>query len=32
VEDVLDRRLRLDLVPKWRAAAEPYVRDVLEGE
>ncbi|MGN6472812.1 MAG: glycerol-3-phosphate dehydrogenase/oxidase [Mycobacteriales bacterium] len=31
VEDVLDRRLRLDLVPKWRAAATPYVKEVLQG-
>jgi glycerol-3-phosphate dehydrogenase len=30
-EDVLDRRLRLDLVPVWRAAAEPYVEEVLAG-
>jgi glycerol-3-phosphate dehydrogenase len=29
VEDVLDRRLRLDLVPKWRAIALPYVQEVL---
>jgi glycerol-3-phosphate dehydrogenase len=28
-EDVLDRRLRLDLVPAWRAAAAPYVEDRL---
>jgi glycerol-3-phosphate dehydrogenase len=31
-EDVLDRRLRLDLVPRWRDAAEPYVREALDGE
>ncbi len=31
-EDVLDRRLRLDLVPKWRDAALPYVQDALNGE
>ncbi len=30
--DVLDRRLRLDLVPAWRAAAESYVQDVLDRE
>lgn len=30
-EDVLDRRLRLDLVPKWREAAVSYVRDVVQG-
>jgi glycerol-3-phosphate dehydrogenase len=29
VDDVLDRRLRLDLVPAWRAAAGPYVDEVL---
>ncbi len=29
VEDVLDRRLRLDLVPSWRAAALPYVEEHL---
>jgi len=28
-EDVLDRRLRLDLVPAWRAAAAPYVDELL---
>lgn len=28
-DDVLDRRLRLDLVPAWRAAAAPYVDEVL---
>ncbi|HTR70250.1 MAG TPA: glycerol-3-phosphate dehydrogenase/oxidase [Mycobacteriales bacterium] len=27
--DVLDRRLRLDLVPAWRAAAAPYVEEML---
>jgi glycerol-3-phosphate dehydrogenase len=27
--DVLDRRLRLDLVPAWRDAAAPYVDEVL---
>jgi glycerol-3-phosphate dehydrogenase len=27
VADVLDRRLRLDLVPAWRAAAAPYVEE-----
>jgi glycerol-3-phosphate dehydrogenase len=29
VDDVLDRRLRLDLVPSWREAAHSYVQDVL---
>jgi glycerol-3-phosphate dehydrogenase len=29
VADVLDRRLRLDLVPAWREAAESYVQEVL---
>lgn len=29
VEDILDRRLRLDLVPAWRAAALPYVEEAL---
>lgn len=29
VEDVLDRRLRLDLVPAWRAVAAPYVEERL---
>jgi glycerol-3-phosphate dehydrogenase len=29
VEDVLDRRLRLDLVPKWREAAKPYVEEMV---
>jgi glycerol-3-phosphate dehydrogenase len=29
VEDVIDRRLRLDLVPAWRAAALPYVEAAL---
>jgi glycerol-3-phosphate dehydrogenase len=29
VEDVLDRRLRLDLVPAWRTAAAPYVEEVF---
>ena len=28
-DDVLDRRLRLDLVPDWRTAAKPYVDEVL---
>jgi glycerol-3-phosphate dehydrogenase len=28
-EDVLDRRLRLDLVPAWRRAAMPYVEEVI---
>jgi glycerol-3-phosphate dehydrogenase len=28
-EDILDRRLRLDLVPMWRDAAEPYVEEIL---
>jgi glycerol-3-phosphate dehydrogenase len=28
-DDVLDRRLRVDLVPAWRAAAAPYVDEVL---
>jgi glycerol-3-phosphate dehydrogenase len=32
VEDVLDRRLRLDLVPKWREAALPYVQEVVNRE
>ncbi|HVT64379.1 MAG TPA: glycerol-3-phosphate dehydrogenase/oxidase [Mycobacteriales bacterium] len=32
VDDVLDRRLRLDLVPKWRDAALPYVQEVLNRE
>jgi glycerol-3-phosphate dehydrogenase len=32
VDDVLDRRLRLDLVPRWREAVLPYVTDVLERE
>jgi glycerol-3-phosphate dehydrogenase len=27
VDDVLDRRLRLDLVPAWREAARPYVEE-----
>jgi glycerol-3-phosphate dehydrogenase len=27
--DLLDRRLRLDLVPSWREAAKPYVEEVL---
>lgn len=31
-EDVLDRRLRLDLVPAWREAAQPYVQEVLARE
>jgi glycerol-3-phosphate dehydrogenase len=30
-EDILDRRLRLDLVPAWRVAAGPYVDEVLAG-
>ena len=30
VEDVLDRRLRLDLVPSWRAAARPYVEEIAD--
>jgi glycerol-3-phosphate dehydrogenase len=30
-EDVLDRRLRLDLVPAWRVAALPYVEEVIAG-
>jgi hypothetical protein len=30
VEDV-ERRLRLDVVPSWRAAARPYVEEVLAG-
>jgi hypothetical protein len=30
VEDVIDRRLRLDLVPAWRAAALDYVADRVE--
>jgi glycerol-3-phosphate dehydrogenase len=28
-EDVLDRRLRLDLVPAWRSAAAAYVEEQL---
>jgi glycerol-3-phosphate dehydrogenase len=28
-DDVLDRRLRVDLVPEWRAAAAAYVDEVL---
>jgi glycerol-3-phosphate dehydrogenase len=28
-EDVLDRRLRVDLVPAWREAAAPYVEEIL---
>jgi glycerol-3-phosphate dehydrogenase len=28
-EDVVDRRLRLDLVPAWRAAALPHVEEAL---
>jgi glycerol-3-phosphate dehydrogenase len=28
-DDVLDQRLRLDLVPAWREAAEPYVQERL---
>jgi glycerol-3-phosphate dehydrogenase len=32
VADVLDRRLRLDLVPKWREAALPYVQEALNRE
>jgi glycerol-3-phosphate dehydrogenase len=31
-EDVLDRRVRLDLVPSWRQAAESYVRESLPRE
>jgi glycerol-3-phosphate dehydrogenase len=27
--DVLDRRVRVDMVPAWRAAAEPYVEEVV---
>ncbi|HVW80828.1 MAG TPA: glycerol-3-phosphate dehydrogenase/oxidase [Mycobacteriales bacterium] len=30
-EDILDRRLRLDLVPAWRADALPYVEEVAAG-
>jgi glycerol-3-phosphate dehydrogenase len=29
-DDVLDRRLRLDLVPAWRAAARPYVEELID--
>jgi glycerol-3-phosphate dehydrogenase len=29
--DVLDRRLRVDLVPAWRKAVAPYVDEVLAG-
>jgi glycerol-3-phosphate dehydrogenase len=29
VEDVLDRRLRVDLVSDWREAATPYVEEIL---
>jgi glycerol-3-phosphate dehydrogenase len=29
VDDILDGRLRLDLVPAWRAAALPYVAEVV---
>ncbi|HWC35321.1 MAG TPA: glycerol-3-phosphate dehydrogenase/oxidase [Mycobacteriales bacterium] len=32
VDDVLDRRLRLDLVPSWRAAALPYVQEIVDRE
>jgi glycerol-3-phosphate dehydrogenase len=31
VEDVLDRRLRLDLVPRWREAALDHVQEVVIG-
>jgi glycerol-3-phosphate dehydrogenase len=30
VDDVLDRRLRLDLVPTWREAVAPYVEERIE--
>jgi glycerol-3-phosphate dehydrogenase len=30
-DDVLDGRLRLDLVPAWRAAAEALVADLVPG-
>jgi glycerol-3-phosphate dehydrogenase len=30
VEDLLDRRTRLGLVPEWRAAAEPAAREALQ--
>jgi glycerol-3-phosphate dehydrogenase len=30
-EDVMDRRLRVDLVPEWRSACEAYVDEVLAG-
>jgi glycerol-3-phosphate dehydrogenase len=30
VADVLDRRLRLDLVPEWRDAAAPYIDSLFE--
>jgi glycerol-3-phosphate dehydrogenase len=29
-DDVLDRRLRLDLVEEWRAAARPYVEEAVD--
>jgi glycerol-3-phosphate dehydrogenase len=29
VDDILDRRLRVDLVPAWRAAASSYVEERL---
>jgi glycerol-3-phosphate dehydrogenase len=31
-EDVLDRRLRVDLVPAWRAATQSYVDEVLASQ
>jgi glycerol-3-phosphate dehydrogenase len=31
VDDVLDQRLRLDLVPAWRAAAASYVEERISG-
>jgi glycerol-3-phosphate dehydrogenase len=30
VDDVLDRRLRVDLVPAWREAVRPYVEGLLQ--
>jgi glycerol-3-phosphate dehydrogenase len=31
LDDVLDQRLRLDLVPAWRDAAAPYVEERVSG-
>jgi glycerol-3-phosphate dehydrogenase len=30
VDDILDRRIRVDLVPAWRAAVQPYVESLLQ--